>query len=52
MAARAPFLNTTYSAYHHRERLAEDEELARVGPGTVQLQPLSGGAMLAWGGRL
>src|SRR6266436_8262219 len=35
MAARAPFLNTTYSAYHHRERPAEDEELARVGPGTA-----------------
>jgi phenylpropionate dioxygenase-like ring-hydroxylating dioxygenase large terminal subunit len=34
MAARAPFLNTTYSAYHHRERPAEDEELTRVGPGT------------------
>jgi phenylpropionate dioxygenase-like ring-hydroxylating dioxygenase large terminal subunit len=35
MAVRAPFLNTTYSAYHHRERPAEDEELARVGPGTA-----------------
>src|SRR5438445_779081 len=34
MAARAPFLNTTYSAYHHRERPAEDEELTRVGPQT------------------
>jgi phenylpropionate dioxygenase-like ring-hydroxylating dioxygenase large terminal subunit len=34
MAARAPFLNTTYSAYHHRERPAEDDELTRVGPGT------------------
>src|SRR5881398_1823625 len=34
MAARAPFLNTAYSAYQHRERLPEDEELTRVGPGT------------------
>jgi phenylpropionate dioxygenase-like ring-hydroxylating dioxygenase large terminal subunit len=34
MAARAPFLSTTYSAYHHRERPAEDQELSRVGPGT------------------
>jgi phenylpropionate dioxygenase-like ring-hydroxylating dioxygenase large terminal subunit len=34
MAARAPFLNTTYSAYRHRERPAADEELTRVGPGT------------------
>jgi phenylpropionate dioxygenase-like ring-hydroxylating dioxygenase large terminal subunit len=34
MPTRAPFLNTTYSAYHHRERPAEDEELTRVGPGT------------------
>src|SRR5207247_8916507 len=34
MAARAPFLNTTYSAYHHRERPAEDEELTHVGPET------------------
>src|SRR5580704_15513391 len=34
MAARAPFLNTAYSAYHHRERPPEDEELTRVGPGT------------------
>ena len=34
MAVRAPFLNTTYSAYHHRERPLEDEELTRVGPGT------------------
>jgi nitrite reductase/ring-hydroxylating ferredoxin subunit len=32
MAERAPFLNTTYSAYHHRERPAEDQELTRVGP--------------------
>src|ERR1700730_13346236 len=34
MAVRAPFLNTTYSAYHHRDRPAEDAELTRVGPGT------------------
>ncbi len=34
MAARAPFLNTTYSSYHHRDRSAADEELTRVGPGT------------------
>jgi phenylpropionate dioxygenase-like ring-hydroxylating dioxygenase large terminal subunit len=33
MAERAPFLNTTYSAYHHRERPAEDQELTHVGPG-------------------
>src|SRR6516165_6442594 len=34
MVARAPFLNTAYAAYHHRQRPAEDEELTRVGPGT------------------
>jgi len=34
VSERAPFLNTAYSAYHHRERPAEDEELTRVGPGT------------------
>lgn len=34
MAERTPFLNTAYSAYHHRERPAEDHELTRVGPGT------------------
>ena len=34
MVARAPFLNTAYGAYHHRQRPAEDEELTRVGPGT------------------
>ena len=34
MAARAPFLDTAHSAYHHRERPSEDEELTRVGPGT------------------
>jgi phenylpropionate dioxygenase-like ring-hydroxylating dioxygenase large terminal subunit len=34
MATRAPFLGTAFSAYHHRERPAEDEELSRVGPGT------------------
>jgi phenylpropionate dioxygenase-like ring-hydroxylating dioxygenase large terminal subunit len=33
MAERAPFLGTTYSAYHHRQRPAEDAELTRVGPG-------------------
>jgi len=34
MASRASFLTTAFSAYHHRERPAEDEELSRVGPGT------------------
>jgi phenylpropionate dioxygenase-like ring-hydroxylating dioxygenase large terminal subunit len=34
MAPRAPLLNTPYSAYFHRERPAEDEELTRVGPAT------------------
>jgi phenylpropionate dioxygenase-like ring-hydroxylating dioxygenase large terminal subunit len=34
MAKRAPFLNAPYSAYRHRERPPEDEELTRVGPGT------------------
>jgi len=34
MVERAPFLNTPYSAYLHRERPGEDEELTRVGPGT------------------
>jgi nitrite reductase/ring-hydroxylating ferredoxin subunit len=34
MADRVPFVNTTYSAYHHRERPKEDEELTHVGPGT------------------
>ena len=34
MVARAPFLNTAYGAYHHRQRPAEDEELTRVGPDT------------------
>jgi phenylpropionate dioxygenase-like ring-hydroxylating dioxygenase large terminal subunit len=34
VSERAPFLNTAYSAYHHRERPPEDEELTRVGPGT------------------
>ncbi|HKM70377.1 MAG TPA: hypothetical protein VJX94_10015, partial [Stellaceae bacterium] len=29
IATRAPFLSTTFSAYHHRERPAEDEELTR-----------------------
>jgi hypothetical protein len=27
MVERAPFLNTAYSAYYHRERPTEDEEL-------------------------
>jgi nitrite reductase/ring-hydroxylating ferredoxin subunit len=31
---RAPFLSKAYSAYHHRERPAADEELTRIGPGT------------------
>ena len=34
MAERVAFLNTAYSAYHHRERPEEDAELTRVGPGT------------------
>jgi nitrite reductase/ring-hydroxylating ferredoxin subunit len=34
MADRAPFLTTPYSAYHHREWPAADQELTRVGPGT------------------
>ena len=34
MLTRASFLNTTYSAYYHRERPAADDELTRVGPGT------------------
>jgi nitrite reductase/ring-hydroxylating ferredoxin subunit len=34
MVARAPFLSTAYSAYHHRERPADDEELTRIGPDT------------------
>jgi phenylpropionate dioxygenase-like ring-hydroxylating dioxygenase large terminal subunit len=34
MLTRPPFLNTTYSAYYHRERPAADEELTRVGLGT------------------
>jgi hypothetical protein len=34
MTSRAAFLNTAFSAYHHREGPPEDQELARVGPGT------------------
>lgn len=34
MATRIPFLQTAYSAYHHRERPPADDELIRVGPGT------------------
>ena len=34
MAERVPFVNMAYSAYHHRERPAEDTELTHVGPGT------------------
>jgi phenylpropionate dioxygenase-like ring-hydroxylating dioxygenase large terminal subunit len=34
VSERAPFLNTAYSAYHHRERPPADEELTHVGPGT------------------
>lgn len=34
MATRVPFVNTAYSAYHHREQPQEDEELTHVGPGT------------------
>jgi phenylpropionate dioxygenase-like ring-hydroxylating dioxygenase large terminal subunit len=35
MAERAPFLTKAYSGYHHREQPPEDEELTRVGPGTL-----------------
>jgi phenylpropionate dioxygenase-like ring-hydroxylating dioxygenase large terminal subunit len=34
MATRAPFLNTRYGGYHHREVPGEDEELTHIGPGT------------------
>lgn len=34
MATRIPFLQTAYSAYHHRGWPQEDEELTQVGPGT------------------
>ena len=34
MATRVPFLNTAYSAYHHRARPEADAELMYVGPGT------------------
>ena len=34
MISRAPFLNTPYSAYNHREIPEEDSELTHVGPGT------------------
>src|SRR5437867_7119191 len=34
MATRVPFLNTAYSAYHHRERPEADAEFMYVGPGT------------------
>jgi phenylpropionate dioxygenase-like ring-hydroxylating dioxygenase large terminal subunit len=34
MVERAPFLNTAYSAYHHRGMPADDQELTRVGPDT------------------
>jgi len=34
MLTRAPFLNTAYGAYHHRDRPPADKELTRVGPGT------------------
>ena len=34
MATPVSFLNTAYSAYHHRERPQEDQELTQVGPGT------------------
>ena len=34
MVERAPFLNATYSAYHHRGLPADDQELTRVGPDT------------------
>jgi len=33
MATRIPFLNTAYSAYHHRERPPEDTELTQGGQG-------------------
>jgi phenylpropionate dioxygenase-like ring-hydroxylating dioxygenase large terminal subunit len=34
MASRAPFLNTRYAGYYHRELPVEDEELTHIGPGT------------------
>ena len=34
MATRAPFLNTRYGGYHHREVPGEDEQLTHIGPGT------------------
>jgi phenylpropionate dioxygenase-like ring-hydroxylating dioxygenase large terminal subunit len=34
MATKVSFVNTAYSAYSHRERPGEDEELTHVGPGT------------------
>ena len=34
MTTRAPFLNTPYGAYHHRDVPQEDTELTHVGPGT------------------
>jgi phenylpropionate dioxygenase-like ring-hydroxylating dioxygenase large terminal subunit len=34
MRARAPFLASAFSAYHHRRRPPADDELTRVGPGT------------------
>ena len=34
MAIRAPFLNSPYSGYYHRNIPKEDEEMTHVGPGT------------------
>ena len=34
MTTRAPFLNTPYGAYYHREVPQEESELTHVGPGT------------------
>ena len=34
MATRAPFLNTRFGGYYHREVPKEDAELTHVGPGT------------------
>lgn len=34
MTSRAPFLNTRFGGYYHREVPGEDEELTHIGPGT------------------
>ena len=34
MSTRAPFMNTAYSGYYHRDVPKENEELTHVGPNT------------------